>query len=74
MSSECNELTVTSNVTIDDSIVPSDSSLIDLLNEQKTNFEYDKSSTLFNTTGRERNSTGPLKQWLYEHRDHPCKS
>ncbi|UJR25739.1 hypothetical protein I4U23_007089 [Adineta vaga] len=30
-----------------------------------------KLSTLFNTTGRERNSTGPLKQWLYEHQNHP---
>jgi hypothetical protein len=40
----------------------------------KTNFlENDKLSTLFNATGRERNSTGPLKEWLYEHRDHPCK-
>ena len=27
----------------------------------------DKLSTLFNTTGREKNSTGPLKQWLFEH-------
>ncbi|CAF1510806.1 unnamed protein product, partial [Didymodactylos carnosus] len=31
----------------------------------------DKLSTLFNTTGRERNSTGPLKQWLFEHQQHP---
>ncbi|CAF0815593.1 unnamed protein product [Didymodactylos carnosus] len=31
----------------------------------------DKLSTLFNTTGRERNSTGPLKQWLFEHQHHP---
>ena len=35
--------------------------------------ENNKLSTLFSTTGRERNSTGPLKQWLYEHQDHPCK-
>jgi hypothetical protein len=41
--------------------------------DQSNNFcEHDKLSTLFNTTGRERNSTGPLKQWLYEHQDHPC--
>lgn len=32
----------------------------------------DKLSTLFNTTGREKNSTGPLKQWLFEHQQHPC--
>ena len=32
----------------------------------------DKLSTLFNTTGREKNSTGPLKQWLFEHQHHPC--
>ncbi|CAF1061141.1 unnamed protein product [Adineta steineri] len=31
----------------------------------------DKLSTLFNTTGREKNSTGPLKQWLFEHQHHP---
>ncbi|CAF1176155.1 unnamed protein product [Adineta ricciae] len=31
----------------------------------------DKLSTLFNTTGREKNSTGPLKQWLFEHQQHP---
>jgi hypothetical protein len=35
--------------------------------------DNDNLSTLFNTTGRERNSTGPLKQWLYEHQDHPCE-
>jgi hypothetical protein len=35
--------------------------------------EHDELSTLFNTTGRERNSTGPLKQWLFEHQYHPCK-
>ena len=34
----------------------------------------DKLSTLFNTTGREKNSTGPLKQWLFEHQHHPCSS
>lgn len=33
----------------------------------------DKLSTLFNTTGREKNSTGPLKQWLFEHQQHPCE-
>ncbi|CAF1187252.1 unnamed protein product [Adineta steineri] len=31
----------------------------------------EKLSTLFKTTGRERNSTGPLKQWLYQNQDHP---
>ncbi|CAF4766268.1 unnamed protein product [Rotaria sp. Silwood1] len=31
----------------------------------------DKLSTLFNTTGREKNSTGPLKQWLFEHQHNP---
>lgn len=35
-------------------------------------FIDDKLSTLFNTTGREKNSTGPLKQWLFEHQHHPC--
>jgi hypothetical protein len=35
--------------------------------------ENDKLSKLFNPTGRERNSTGPLKQWLYKHQDDPCK-
>jgi hypothetical protein len=35
-------------------------------------FSDDKLSTLFNTTGREKNSTGPLKQWLFEHQHHPC--
>lgn len=34
----------------------------------------DKLSTLFNTTGREKNSTGPLKQWLFEHQQHPYPS
>jgi len=42
-------------------------------NNNNNILEYDKLSTLFNTTGRERNSTGPLKQWLYEHQNHPCK-
>ena len=75
-------------------IIPSGSSLMDMLNQQSnqptnqdnstsnselnskdndTGTENDKLSTLFNTTGRERNSTGPLKQWLYEHQDNPCK-
>jgi hypothetical protein len=41
---------------------------------ESSNFqEDDKLSTLFNPTGRERNSTGPLKEWLYKHQDHPCR-
>ncbi len=40
--------------------------------ELNWNFLDDKLSTLFNTTGREKNSTGPLKQWLFEHQHHPC--
>ncbi|CAF4792440.1 unnamed protein product, partial [Rotaria magnacalcarata] len=36
------------------------------------NSNDDKLSTLFNTTGREKNSTGPLKHWLFEHQHHPC--
>ncbi|CAF0855201.1 unnamed protein product [Adineta ricciae] len=39
--------------------------------ESMMDTENSKLSTLFSTTGRERNSTGPLKQWLYEHQDHP---
>ncbi|CAF4306356.1 unnamed protein product [Rotaria socialis] len=35
------------------------------------NSNDDKLSTLFNTTGREKNSTGPLKHWLFEHQHHP---
>jgi hypothetical protein len=63
-------------------IFPTGSSLIYMLHQQSyptthedtsSHNKHSKLSTLFNTTGRERNSTGPLKQWLYEHRDHPCK-
>jgi hypothetical protein len=97
MSSECYEVSVSTNAPISTIIFSTGSSLIDMLNQQSyptinedTNLhnkqvqnsrldqsnnicEHDKLSTLFNTTGRERNSTGPLKQWLYEHQDHPCK-
>jgi hypothetical protein len=41
-------------------------------NGKDSSTDNGKLSTLFNTTGRERNSTGPLKQWLYQHKDHPC--
>jgi len=42
-------------------------------NSESDDKNNDKLSTLFNPTGRERNSTGPLKQWLYKHQDDPCK-
>ncbi len=85
MSSESYEFRIPTNASLDTVIFTSGSSLIDMLNKQtpqshnedtkssqNKQIENDQLSTLFNTTGRERNSTGPLKQWLYEHQDHPC--
>ncbi|CAF1176336.1 unnamed protein product [Rotaria sordida] len=40
-------------------------------NSESNGRDNERLSTLFNTTGRERNTTAPLKQWLYEHQHHP---
>ncbi|CAF2719642.1 unnamed protein product [Rotaria sp. Silwood2] len=40
-------------------------------NPESNGRDNEKLSSLFNITGRERNTTTPLKEWLYEHQDHP---
>ncbi|CAF0725955.1 unnamed protein product [Rotaria sp. Silwood1] len=101
MSSPSYEDSKLNNSLINKIIVPSGSSLIDLLNQQSSQTtteddsiptmlsnkarqrieqiqnsesngrENERLSSLFNTTGRERNTTTPLKKWLYEHQDNP---